>query len=439
MAKATATKAVSIKEQTRSQVLLGGESEELQKDAKSSGAFYKKIRQMRKDPTIALARELSVAAILASEWSIEEEDDAPEGASEFIGKNILPLRMHILKTSLFGCIDFGWQPYEKVFELKPQSNLIGLAKLKPLLQDNTVIIVDPVTGAFNGFKNYEDTLDIADSLLVNIRVEGTNWYGSGFSEVVEKPYNEWNVTNDAAVRYDEKIAGAHWVVHYPVGTTLFNGVDTDNYEIAIAILNKLQASGSVVIPRTLLQTADDMSRTEDGWEIEIVSAYPTSDVAFLQRLRYHDALKVRAYCTPERAVLEGQFGTKAESEAHADFAITNMELRHEEMVLQYNWHLINQILRTNWGEEFENTVKISVAPITDVNKQFLRQAYLAGLSNPAVADAEAQAIDYEQLREELGLHTKSTGEILDPTNPQPTKAPVAASRLIAWMNGGNLI
>lgn len=435
MAKATATKAVSIKEQTKSQLLLGGDQEELQKDSKTSGSFYKKIRQMRRDPTIALVRELSIAAILASEWSIEEMDGSPPGAKEFIEKNILPLRMHILSTSLFGCSDFGWQPYEKVFELKPIENLIGLKKLKPLLQDNTIIIVDPVTGAFNGFKNYETTLDISDCLLVNIRVEGTNWYGSGFSEVVEKPYNEWNVTNDAAVRYDEKIAGAHWVIHYPVGMTMFNGAITDNYEIALAILAKLQSSGSVVIPRTLLQTGDDLTKTEDGWEIEIVSAYPTSDVAFLQRLKYHDALKARAYCMPERAVLEGQFGTKAEAEAHADLAITNMELRHEAMVLQYNWHMINQIIRTNWGEQFENTVKISVAPITDLNRQFLRQVYIQSWSNPAVADAESQSIDFEQLREEVGLPTKSNGEVNDPTNPQPVKQPVAASRLIAWMNG----
>jgi len=407
------TESAPLTEQTQGQVITGGESVELAKVAATSGAFYRKVRLMRKHPTVKLARALAIAPLLASQWSIESKDGAPPDGKDFIHDCVMPLRMHLLKTSLYGCVDFGWQPYEKVFKLNELGAFAGKivpAKVKPLLQDKTKILVDPANGSFAGLLNetaIKVELGIPESLLVNFDVEGTNWYGTSDMEAVEGPYDEWNITNTANVRYDKKIAGAHWVIHYPPGKSPFNGVDTDNYEIARNLLVTLETSGSFVVPRTLQNFVDDLNKDQPAWIIELKSTYPTSGAAFIERLNYIDKLLVRAFGLPERAVLEGQFGTKAEAEAHADFAITNMELRHQIMVQQYNWHLVNQLLRLNYGPETENTVWIAVAPITDLALQYLRKIYEVFLSNIEGFAQEADSIDMAALRDKLGIPTIS--------------------------------
>lgn len=404
-------KAVASKELTSAQLLTGVGEAVLPKSTTTAGTtFYAAVRKMRKHPTVALARQLCIAPLLAAPWTIETNDGAPTGAEQLIEKAVMPLKFHLLKTSLLGCLDFGWQAYEKVFKIMPDSST-GIDKIKPLLQDITEINIDPATGSFNGVKNGEVTLALEETLLVNMEVEGTNWYGESFSAIVEKPYNEWMFCNDAAVRYDQKLAGAHWVIHYPKGFTMVDGVKTDNFVLAKQVVAALQSSGSIVVCKTVEGMVDGLNGDTKAWEIELKSAYPTANVAFIDRLKYQDALMARAYGLPERAVLEGQFGTKAEAEAHADFAITNMELRHQMMVLQYNWHLVNHLLRLNYGEEAENTVYLKVSPITDVNLQYLRQIYTTLLSNPETMSAEQMEVDITSLREQVGIPTKSNQEI----------------------------
>ena len=129
-------------------------------------------------------RSLILAPVLASEWSVEA-DDAPKGAEELINEVIIPMREHIQQTAFNGCIDFGWQPYEKVIDDSRSDWVIG--KLKPLLQDITDILVDEKTGAFLGFRQEEVDLDLEESLLVNFEVEGTDWYGRSQYESVRVP------------------------------------------------------------------------------------------------------------------------------------------------------------------------------------------------------------------------------------------------------------
>lgn len=400
----------STKEVTKAQVLAGGESEQLDKSSKLSGTFYTKVREMLLHPTVSLSLELVAAPLLIAPWSVESSEDAPEGAHDAIDKQIIPMRLHLLKTSLYGCLKFGWQPYEKVFAYDEIFKDIRIKKIKPLLQDKTFIQIDPNTGAFAGFKQDDFELDLSNSLLINIDVEGTDWYGQPKLKTVETAYDHWQITNNANVRYDKKIAGAHWVIHYPLGTTTVNGVVTDNFELAKQLLAALESSGSFVVPKSIEQfvgDANDQAGDSTAWKIELLSAYPTSNVAFIDRLKYLDALMARAMGMPERAALEGQFGTKAEAEAHADFAVSNMELRHQIMVQQYNWHLVNQILRLNYGPQAENTVWLSVAPITDLAMQYFREIYKTLLSSPEGFAQESLHLDFQALRDKLTLPTIS--------------------------------
>jgi len=374
---------------------------------------YKVWRLMRKDPTITLARQLCVAPVLAAPWSVEHTKDAPEGAVELVTESMMPLRIHLVRSGLLGCIDFGWQGYEKILGLDSQK-AVYLRKLKPLIQDTTDILVDPDTGAYDGLRQRvpeEIDLRVDETLLLNIDVEGTYWYGQSLMEIARTPYDRWEDIDKAATRYDNKIAGTHWLVHYPAGTSNYDGVELDNYEIAKKILASLESSGGIVVPRQLERLTDDLTRdAADAWVIELLTDSGAGSTAYESRQKYLDALKVRAFGLPERAVLEGEFGTKAEAEAHADLAILNMELRHVLVCQQINWHVVNQLLRLNYGPATDNSVYIEPAPIADLALGFLRELFTALIGTPEGFLELTEKIDLEALQDRLGVPLVPAGE-----------------------------
>src|ERR1700733_4189957 len=92
--------APSFMEQTRGQVAAWGNTVRnqgfgvrnpylaplLKEWKENSQEFYRKVRTMRKHPTVRLTRELIISTMAQAEWSVEECDncDVPEGAVEYI-------------------------------------------------------------------------------------------------------------------------------------------------------------------------------------------------------------------------------------------------------------------------------------------------------------------------------------------------------------------
>jgi hypothetical protein len=382
----------------------------LGKDPRQSGTFYDQGRILRRDPTVKLARALAAAPILAAQWSVVSTDLAPEGAKELIERNILPMRHHYLSNTAFGCMDWGFQAYEKVWTNDVQDGSLVIKKLKPLLPDITKALVDP-NGNLVGLDNKETQLPIESILWTAINVEGTNWYGEGMLKAVQPIVDAWKLCDDGNKKYDQKIAGAHWVVYYPMGSSTVDGVEVDNYSIAVSMLTSLESNGHFILPRKQIDSMTaELNEQQQGWEVDIKAAYPTSGVAFLDRLKYLDAMKVRCFEIPERAITEGQFGTKAEAEAHADFAITNMELRHARFLEYLNWHVVNQIILYNYGEGLDNCVSITAAPLSDTSLLLLKEVYKAILQNPQTFLMEASSVDLNALRTRLGIPTLPEGE-----------------------------
>lgn len=375
----------------------------------SRGPNLCKVRQMRKQPTISLSRQLIIAPVLAAHWNYLETDDAPEGAKDFIKKQLTPFRMHLLRTTFQGYIDFGWQPYEKIFKVC-KDGMIGLKKLKPLLQRDTFILVDKRTGAYEGLKQSnthilpEIVLTVPETLLVSLDVEGTDWYGHSIFESTEVAFDQYENSRKGADRYDKKVAGSHWIIHYPPGESDYNGQqDVSNDEIAHDILNKLEASGRIAVPKSLEAMIDEMSKAANSWEIELVSDVSNTTSNFIERLKYLDALIVRSFGVPERAVLEGSFGTKAEADSHGDAAVLNMDMRHRLAVVTYNQHLVNHLMRVNFGEEYEDTVYIEPAPLDASQRKLLATIYDRVLQSPGAGPEEIASIDSETLKSELGI------------------------------------
>lgn len=379
--------------------------------------FYRKAREIRRDPTIRLCRELAMAPLLMAEWEYETSPYAPEGSQQLVEEVMKDLRLPLLRSTLCGMTDYGWQPYEIIADQRADG--ANGIKLKPLLQDVTNILVNADDGAFWGLRqdpsvgfnqlSYVYLLEqYQECFVMSQDVEGTDWYGEPTLKSLEKVYDEGEIINRSARKYDAKVAGTHWVVYYPLGTSTMGGVELDNGEIAKRLLQQAESVGGIVVPRSVVNSLDTlnaaMAQSEASqWKIELLSDKGSGQTAFIERLKYLDALKARAFGFPERAILEGQFGTKAEAEAHADIAVSNLEVRHAMICQQYNFKLVNVLLEWNYGPEARGTVRIKPSPLADDKRAFLEKLYLQLLANPQAFVTEMSAVDMAQLRDRLGL------------------------------------
>lgn len=378
---------------------------------KAAPASYATYRRMRKHPTIALARALSIAPIVSADWSVEKRDkDVPDDWVGFIRDQLMPIREPLLQGALEGGCDFGHQPWEKIFALT-NDGLIGLRKLKPLLHDITAIVVDRANGEFRGFKQTDDVLlPLENSLLIPFRVEGTAWHGEPLLENARLAWDDWLASNRGAKKYDEKIAGSHFVVHFPQGESEDQtGTMVANHVLAQTILDTLEASGSIAVPNIVAAYVAELSTDkEPAWEIEILSDSSPRQASFGDRMEYLDAQMARAMLIPERSVLQGRHGTQAEAGEHIDLALTHADLTHRYVTRLVNWHLVDQLLAINHGQAARGAVYLVAAPIRDAKLAFLREVYKAFLGDPTAFLKEFGLIDIAALRGMLGVPTITT-------------------------------
>jgi len=366
-------------------------------------ASYDTYRKMRRHPTIALARALSIAPIVAAEWSVEADAGVPDGMVDFLQEQFIAVREFIVETALLGGIDFGHQPFEKVFEYS--GGLWRLHKLKPLLQDLTEILVTK-TGAFAGLKQKNVVLPMESCLLIPFRVEGTDWYGTPLLENVREPWNDWADANKGAARYDRKVAGAHWVVRYPRGESKdATGSTRDNAELAAEILQTLEASGSIAIADEVQAFVDQLGNAtaKSRWEITLLEDAGGRQPTFVDRLKYLDSLMARGLLIPERSVFEGQYGTKAEAGEQIDLALTQADLTHRYVTRLVNWHAVDQLLAINWGESYRGKARLVAAPIRDAKLQYAKEVYTAFLTDPNGFLEESGQIDTDAIKDLLGI------------------------------------
>jgi hypothetical protein len=399
---------MSAKEKTLSQVIIrADETTGALPNTNIPQAWYKLVREMRRDPTIALARELVLAPLLAAQWSFEATEDAPEGAVELLEDVFLHQRIRLLRHTMRGFLDFGWQGFEKVWKVRDDGKAV-ISKFKPLLQDITEIQVD-TAGKIIGLLQDVDqlTLPLENILVLSNNVEGTNWYGEPIMRGAEDPYQAWKLTSAAASKYDTKVSGAHWVVYYPTspGQVEFRGVMTSTYDVAMAILAGLESNGRIAIPRGVDEMMDELmaGSGKSSWGIELLSDKGAGTTTFIDRMKYLDSLKVRAFGLPERSVLEGQYGTKAEAGEHADFAITALDVKHQEIVMDINDHAVDSVLEMNYGATARGAVAIQVAPVTDDKRAFLQKVYSAVLANTEGFAVAMSTLDVAAMQEQLNI------------------------------------
>lgn len=409
-------------EQTGEQVLVTtGVDGQLGKSAPTS--WNKRVRKMREHPTVGFVRDLYMAPILAADWTVVSDGPEFREAEKLIYDQAIRSRRRVLRNVLRGLMDFGWQGFECVWRYDPDHKKIKLKKLKPLLQDITTILVD-AHGELIGLRNEPTYLGnlqhltnqfgtgvdlFAEEKAVFSRdVEGTNWYGQPLMLRVQEPWESWQETEKGAKRFDLKIAGAMWAIHFPPGyTDHYNGRENvDNYTIATEMMASIRASGGIIVPNNILKWISEDSDASDGktaWKVELISASGSAESSFVGRQKYLDALIARGIGIPERAVFEGQFGTKAEAEAHADFAIDNIEMGHKDIVDDYNDQVTNFSLLVNYGERFVDRVRVQASPLSDVRRALLRSLYTTYLGSTDGAAEATDRVDWKAIEDELGI------------------------------------
>ncbi len=364
-------------------------------------ATYATYRQIRKLGTIAMARELKVAPVLASEWTIDADDDVPDEWKTLVEKTFFPLRDEFMAATLYyGDVDFGYTCFEKIIE--PKDGYLKITRFKPLLHDITEICIGH-HGGFIGVRQLGKDLGLANSVHVGFRVEGSYLYGIPLLENARQAYNWWIDCNEGARRYDRKIAGAHIVVEYPVGTSTDRyGKEVENADLARTVLDSLEAAGGVAVPRDMAAFMQQLNLESPGWKIWILDAGSSQQGTFVVRLEYLDKQLCRSLHIPERAMMEGQHGTLAEAEAHADVIFTIQDIEHRRVTAELNRQAVDQVLRLNFGEQAVGKVRLKASPIVDEKKAFFKEIYAQLLASPA-GQKELQSLDAGSLREQLGL------------------------------------
>lgn len=384
----------------------------LQKPTYASAGTLTELRVVRKDPTVQLARQLLVSAIQAGSWNIEADDGVPEAIVDYM-QHVLALRDRFVYNSVaFGQVDYGWVGFEKLFKI--DDGKVVIDSLKPLLHDITTILVTP-QGKFNGYRqkplsgDHVD-LELAKSLHIAFGVEAGNLYGVPMLENIRATSDSWTECNDGAKRYDTKLAGSHWVIYYPVGTSQIDGESVDNGEVAALVLAAMESSGSVAVPTTSATVLQEILSKEVAdlyaWRVELIDDKRGKQSSFNDRLNYLDKQKVRGLGLPERSVLEGNFGTKAEASTHGDWAILNLEATDRGIVAMLNAQLVDQLIVLNFGPVYVGKVRIVALPLVDAAVEFLQKVY------ETVTDPN---LDVETLASKLDLPQAPGG------NPLPKK------------------
>jgi len=378
---------------------------------KPSPGTYKTYREMRSNPTVALARVMARAPIQSANWSVEA-DEADKEIADFIDEEFTRLWAELLDDMLYA-FDYGFAPFEKVYEVGSDGK-IHYRKIKPLLVDKTQILVTEKTGEFAGLKQSKGNVVLTPEycFLYTYDGEAGNLYGrSRHENIRETAWHSWQEQAKRYSKYGKKVAGATPIIEYPEGTGLdANGQEVSNFKLAQAILQNLSAVNGVAMPNTLAKYVEDLARlggagkdSMKAWNISFLEAKAAHGKDFVDGLSYWDKLMMRGWLQPERAALEGQHGTKAESETQSQWSYLVGQMLTEEIFRHINQGLVEPLVAINYGPDKARDVKIVLAGIDPLLLLFMRDLVKSLYGNPVNIDLALEAIDMQQVIERVGL------------------------------------
>lgn len=368
--------------------------------------------RMMRDPTIRLAVDIIVAMLMRQPWGVEKGD--PD-YNEQVMKMIEPRREMMIRSTIRGLLRAGWRGFEVVYgQVDSVDCIIGIKALK---NDITTPLAFADTGEFAGFENkgygqYTETvIDAEHCIFVNFDDEGCGDLPDPLLKSVEGPFEKHEKCDEGAQRYDEKVAGGFLFGTYPVGATAYSvegGAETDNAVIFQGMIAAITSSGWAGVPVKIDPETGEV-RGKDAWSLEHIAAGGGLQPNFIARLKYLDALKLRAFGIPERATVEGQFGTKAEAAAHGDIAVLINLGRAGILLRAINDGPLRAINLSNHGDP--DYCKLALGELPPEDRKLFGDIFTSLMGDPIFGDEVATSIDVKQLLKKLNVPTLSEEEI----------------------------
>ncbi len=385
--------------------------------ARAYSGIYLNYRLMLGVPTLALCRAASRAVMKSAQWSVEADDDAPQDAIDLVQRCICDRRIELL-NEMYRCVDYGNQPFEKVWMDGPDGAL-EYEELKPLLPDLTNVQVDQY-GRIVALQNGGVTLGPEKFFYLNYDAEAGNVYGrSRLENLRTTAHRAWKDTLEKFGEYVTKVAGVQTVLYYPPGqATDSTGTVKDAAEIAKTCLDQMRSARGVGIP--LLYdpaTAEAMQNSPEfaknmAWRFELMEAKGQHEQTFLEGLKWAEGQMARGYLWPERALTEGQFGTKAEAGVHQDLGVEIQFQDLQDMLVQLNRQVVADLILANYPDA-RWKVRVQASPLSDESIGFLREIAKGVLLDPNNSDLVAATVDFDGLMDKTGVPKYLT------TVPQP--------------------
>lgn len=401
------------------------------------GNAYDTYRRMRENPTVAVARIAATAPLKAAKLSYDAPDlDDDDERVAFIQSQIDRLWWRLLRDALLA-LDYGWQPFELVWKIEDGQWTIDRAK--PLKPDLTQPVIDRQTGKLEGVKQNNAQLPAIKTLVYTYDGEYGDPFGRSRHENIRRyAWDPWCRTLAKMMNHVEKVAGVTLMLEYPIGKSRDQfGADRDNSELAKTMLDNFGAGKGVAVPRTYIRNIDDIQEfVRNGgdlsklraWQFEFMETAAGHLGEFVEALKHYESLMLRGWIVPERAVVEGQFGTKAEAESHGDLMMTMAEEVLKDILLAVNEQVVDPLLLVNFGRESVGSVKVCAQPIEDETANMLRRMVEKIFGDPTNIDLLAEVADVDAMLDSAGLPKRDEVATLDlpalrPPSPVPVPTP----------------
>jgi hypothetical protein len=236
-----------------------------------------------------------------------------------------------------------------------------------------------------------------------------NWYGrSRYENCRTTAWWGWQRAFKKHLAYLDLAACPIPIIAYPPGTGKDeHGAERSFFLIAQALAAKLKNGEPIVMPNTLATAALDLLdrgvpiEKVQAWMFQWVEASTQHGAEYIEALRYFDSGMLRSYLVPERAAIEGQYGTKADATVHANQAIAVAEETLDNLCNMFNEQVLQPTIALNHGIDEAEKVWAEAAPLVDTKKELIATV-ITGLLQGNASLAEMW-LDVDAMLDMLGL------------------------------------
>jgi hypothetical protein len=420
-------------------------------------------REMIRNPTLALVRRVVRSSILAGSWSVEADEDVPDDRKELIERCIVKRRQELLAYALTA-LDFECAPFEVLW--KYDGALLIIERFKPLARALCTILALP-SGEFAGIE--QGAARGANGVTSGgvVKLLGAKSFLYANDPTPERPFGQsrlencrvevwrWDRIQDRLDRLTNKETGSATDVSFPPGSGKDSaGATVPNRTLAEQHAQNVAAGRAWMAHENALGALTPAQRQAAKpeviaellkiplWETKNIQLGGNGEAiaALEDRIAALDAKIVRGYLRPERSVLEGQHGTKAEAGTHTDTGTTDSESIEADIVRALNCGPVDDLLRFNWGDDAVGTVRVVAHPLRDVQESIDIDLIKTLAAGAATADEVYRTFDVDQVFERRGISKRQTplppaAPATPPGGAQPVKGADGAA---GKMNGDGL-